>query len=245
MTPRHLLALSLMAVVTTMLLPSGLAASPLATPGDLALPDAPITLLPVADAYISSANPSQNYGTVTILYAGSLTSGSIERALFRFELGSIPPGSIVENASFQAYLVKGSPSPAVLDVELKRVDVSWDEGSVTWKTLLTYTGASLVLGVGTASAYYAWDVTGLVQSWVAGAPNRGLALMSKNEGTPGYRGFASRESVSPAYPPRLIITLKAPTPTSTSTRTSMPTSTGTRTSTPTMTGTRTSTPTMT
>jgi hypothetical protein len=54
-----------------------------------------------------------------------------------------------------------------------------------------------------------WDVTGLVQTWVNGAANHGLALMSKNETTLGWRGFASKESsVSPPSPPRLVVSYR-------------------------------------
>jgi len=93
----------------------------------------------------------------------------------------------------------------MLDVELKRIDVPWQEMIVTWNTPLGYTGANNVTGVGLAPGYASWDVTSLVQSWVSGATNHGLALMSKNESTLGWRGFASKESASPPNPPWLVV----------------------------------------
>jgi len=56
--------------------------------------------------------------------------------------------------------------------------------------------------------YYGWDVTSLVHTWVNERSNYGLALMSKNETTLGWRGFASKESVSPSSPPRLVVTYR-------------------------------------
>jgi hypothetical protein len=165
-----------------------------------------VTLTPKADTYIYSAAPTANYGTATTLYVGSQSSSAIGRALLRFDLSAIPTGATVQSASFQAYLMQASPSPATLDVELKRIDTSWQEGTVIWNTPLGYTSANNVVGVGTVLAYYSWDVTGLVQTWVNGAPNRGLALISKNESTLGWRGFTSKESKSPAKPPRLVVT---------------------------------------
>jgi hypothetical protein len=131
------------------------------------------------------------------------------RALFRFDLSLIPAGATVQSATFRASLVQTSSSPDTLDVELKRIDASWQEGTVNWNTQPDYTGANNVTGVGTTLGYYGWDVTSLVQTWVNGATNHGLALMSKNETTLGWRGFASTESaVSPPSPPRLVVTYR-------------------------------------
>ncbi|MBM4460226.1 MAG: DNRLRE domain-containing protein, partial [Chloroflexi bacterium] len=165
-----------------------------------------VALNPIADTYVYSAAPATNYGAAAVLYVGSQSPSAVGRALFRFDLSSIPLGAAVLNAKFQAYLVQSSPAPAVLDVELKRVDAAWQELVVTWNTQPAYTGANNVIGVGAAPAYYDWDVTTLAQTWVNGAPNRGLALLSKDEATIGWRGFASRESSAPANPPRLVIT---------------------------------------
>jgi len=167
-----------------------------------------INLTPVADTYIYSAAPATNYGAAPTLYVGSQSASATGRALFRFDLSMIPGGATVLSARFQAYLVQTSSSPAILDVELKRIDAPWQEMVVAWNTQPGYTGANNVMGVGTALAYYGWDVTGLVQTWASGAPNRGLALLSKNESILGWRGFASKESVSPPGPPRLMVTYR-------------------------------------
>jgi len=167
-----------------------------------------VSLTPVADTYIYSAAPATNYGAAPTLYVGSQSTSATGRALFRFDLSMIPGGATVLSARFQAYLVQTSSSPAILDVELKRIDAPWQEMVVAWNTQPGYTGANNVMGVGTALAYYGWDVTGLVQTWASGAPNRGLALLSKNESILGWRGFASKESVSPPGPPRLMVTYR-------------------------------------
>jgi len=167
-----------------------------------------VTLTPVADAYIYSAAPGSNYGDAAILRVGSLSPSAVSHALFRFDLSDIPDGATVLDAHFRAYLLQSSSSPPTLDVELKRIDKPWEEDTVTWNTPLSYTPANNVLGVGMSLIYYSWDVTSLVQSWVNGAPNRGLALMSKNEVTLGWRGFASRESTASPNPPRLVVTYR-------------------------------------
>ena len=128
------------------------------------------------------------------------------RALYPFDLSSIPAGSTIEAAQFQVFLAATSLPTPTLDIELKRIDTAWSEGTVNWVTPLAYIGDNNVLGVGTAPMYYAWDVTNMAQMWIDGTVNRGLALVSKNEATIGYRGFNSKESGGP--PPRLLISYR-------------------------------------
>ena len=98
---------------------------PEGAPGAGAAPDTTITLYAVADAYVYSAAPATNYGAATTLYVGSQSTSATGRALFRFDLSAIPAGATVLSASFKAYLVQTSASPATLDVELKRIDAPW------------------------------------------------------------------------------------------------------------------------
>ncbi len=184
--------------------------TPTSTPTNTPTPTpTPTTIIlpPIADAYISYAAPGTNYGTAPTLYAGK-NETSIGRSLFQFALSGIPAGSTVISATFQAYLVASSTTPPSLDVELKRVNDPWTEAGVTWNKQPGTTSIGKVNGVGAAMGYYDWDVTGLVQDWIDGTTNNGLALWSYPETTFGWRGFASRESVSPPSPPRLVITYR-------------------------------------
>jgi hypothetical protein len=172
-------------------------------------PPVTITLNPIADSYILSSTPTINYGMAPALYAGTQNAATIGRALFGFDLSAIPQGATVLSAIFQAFLVNGSPTPTMLDVELKRINVPWLEGTVTWNSPLTYTGATNITQVGTALNYYSWDVTSLAQTWVQGSPNYGVALISRNESNVGWRGFASKEdTLQPPRLPRLAVTYR-------------------------------------
>jgi hypothetical protein len=114
----------------------------------------------------------------------------------------------VISATFQASVVTFSTTPPTLEVELRQVDEPWTESSVTWNNQPDSTNISKINGVGTGLDYYDWDTTGLVQGWLNGATNNGLALWSDTESTFGWRGFASQESVSPPAPPQLIVTYR-------------------------------------
>lgn len=167
-----------------------------------------VSLTPVADAHILSAAPGANYGTSASLFVGRESSRALYRSLARFDLGSIPTDASVHNAYFKVYLESSSAAPVMLDLELKRVDTAWQEDTVTWTTALTTTGLGNVLAVGTAQAYYTWDVLGLVQGWLAdSSTNHGLALWLPDEAVTGWRVFSSRETMlDPAQPPRLEVT---------------------------------------
>jgi hypothetical protein len=150
-----------------------------------------------------------NYGTSQTLYAGRQTSAAIGRALFRFDLSGIPAGATVQSASLQAFLLQSSSTSGTLPVELRRVDTAWQEGTVVWATPLSYTGANAVTSVGTTMAYYSWNIGTLVQTWVNGNPNYGVALLSQDESSVGWRGFASRERTgSPLSQPQLVVTYR-------------------------------------
>jgi hypothetical protein len=180
-------------------------------PHQVVAPLAPLetaTLYAVADAYIYSANPTQNYGSATDLYVGSQTASTANRALFRFDLSSLPTDAIVDSASFQAYLTL-SGTPATLSVSVHRINVDWAESSVNWSNQPPVTSIDKSNGVGTTPQYYGWDVMDLAQTWVENpAANFGLELRSETEGTVGWRGFASREASG--YPPRLVIEYHLP-----------------------------------
>jgi hypothetical protein len=172
-------------------------------------PATTVTLYPVADAYLLSGTPRVNYGAAQTLQIGRDTNGFVGRALFRFDLSAIPAGATVQSASFQAYLLQSSPTPATLPVGLRRIGVPWQEGSVAWATPLNYTVENNVADVGTAMGYSTWNVTSLAQNWVDCRVSDGLALFSQNEGSVGLRSFASRErTAAPSNQPRLIVTYR-------------------------------------
>lgn len=164
-----------------------------------------LTLAPIADAYVYSPNPTINHGAAPILYIGSQNTSAHGRAFFRFDLSAIPASATIQSASFEAYLAQSSSTLPSLDIEVRRVDVTWAETGVTWATQPNTSSIGKINGVGTAMGYYGWDVAGLVQQWRSGVANNGLVLVSNTEGAVGWRGFASRENTSP---PRLVIVYK-------------------------------------
>ena len=180
-------------------------------------PSATGTFSPVADSYVYSASPTQTHGSDTILYVGSPSAGAAERALFRFDLSSLPTDAVVDSAVFRAYMTQAPSSPPmVLNIGVYRITAAWSEPSVHWSNQPPAASIGKSTGVSMTLQYYDWDIADLAQVWVSSpGSNFGLELCSESEGTFGWRGFASREN-SPATRPQLVIEYHVPaTPTPT------------------------------
>ncbi|RPI94887.1 MAG: DNRLRE domain-containing protein [Chloroflexi bacterium] len=188
----------------------------------------PVTFLPVADTYVRSTLPSNNYGTVTTLRADA--SSPIERSYLRFNVQGL--GGTVTQATLRIYTNNNSN----IGFQASRVS------SNTWgETTTTYSNApavSSLLGSSGATTGGTWKTLD-VTSYVTGNGTFSFALSTtSNSGMT----FPSRESGANA--PQLIVSTQTG-PSATSTNTGAPTFTPTATSPGGPTPTRTSTPTLT
>lgn len=165
-----------------------------------------MTLMPVADTWIYSEDPSRNYGSESYMRVGyqplpGIGHDARKYSLVRFDLSKIPPVSLINKAKFYVYLEETGGAQSV-EIGLLRVTSSWAEQKVTWDNQRpSMDGVYAASDVGTTRQYYTWDVTSLVQEWVNSTyPNCGLALWSG--GTTYDRVFHTREG---AKAPRLEI----------------------------------------
>ena len=202
------------------LLPCG-ATAPVAPEGVM------VTLTPVADAYISSASPTNNFGASSVLtaYAGASES---RRTLLRFSLGSIPSGQRIVSAHLRlASTSMTNTTTSTKNIAAHALNESWVEGTsgssgATWSTrdgvvawaplmmrqLATAMATEDSTGIspppGTFSTgWLSWNVKGLVQEWIDGlTPNHGLVLVSSVKDDPT---LVSREG-NWSQRPQLVIT---------------------------------------
>jgi PKD repeat protein len=168
--------------------------SPLAGPLSATTPDGTVTIVlkPVADAYVSSAKSTTNYGNSTVLRVKG--GSSTYKSYLRFDLSGVP-GSI-QSATLRAYVNSGSS----VGYDLYGVSsTSWGEATINYANAppfaATPTGSSGALTSGTWSSIV---VTGLAASSQGGLLSLGLG----NGGT--QQSLASRET---ATPPELILTI--------------------------------------
>ena len=199
-----------------------------------------VSLRPVADGTLIQPNDGGQYslGAAYNIYCGRTGTnggGTFCRALVRFDLSAIPPGSTVLSASLRCYM--SQTSAGTQDCSLHRMSQSWGEGTsfafggggtipeandVTWthrlwpSTLWSVPGgafvpaASAVRSIGAVGSY-TWATTNAlvadVQAWVnAPAGNFGWVIVGNEAVLETAKRFESRESADVARHPTLTVT---------------------------------------
>ena len=202
-----------------------------------------VTLNPVADnTLIEDPNGAYSAGASYNVYSGrvgSNGSGTLRRALIRFDVSAIPPGSTVTSVQLRMYMSQGQGGTRAHS--LYRMSASWGEagsfsfggagapaqaGDATWihrfapGTPWATPGGEFVptpsatLNV-TGIAWYVWGSTaGMVadvQSWVdAPTQNFGWMLRGDESVERTSKRFDSRQSSNPSTKPQLIIQFTPP-----------------------------------
>ncbi|MGB6681608.1 MAG: DNRLRE domain-containing protein [Candidatus Bathyarchaeia archaeon] len=193
---------------------------------------------PDGDAVIAEAYPDSNSGSWGFIEVGRFSEGGgsyIRRGLVKFDLSSIPAGSIVTSASLKLF-TKGSTAGVLGTGEffVYRVTHDWVEGDgtsgVTWNEANHVTGdhpdgcTSWTAGgewttEDSASSIYmyldwwmTWDVKGIVEDWLSGTDNYGFIIRypTAEEGAGTLSGkFRSKEPL-PGNVPKLVVTYIPP-----------------------------------
>lgn len=159
------------------------------------------------DTYVASGNSGANFGSSTALLADGNDGANDELvALLQWDLAQIPAGSTVTAASVTLQVYNRSNS----SYSLSAMGTAWSEGSATWSN--TRPDLNLGSGIGsfsptsTGSFVIDLDANGiaLVQSWVNGADNNGIAIAS--DGTNNGVDIRSSEYGTQGQRPLLSVT---------------------------------------
>jgi PKD repeat protein len=147
------------------------------------------TFTPVADAKVSSDNPTKNYGTTVDLRVRTASTNSWNSYL-KFDIAGLS-GSIT-SATLRLYVDSGTSSGG----SIYSVSNSWTEGGITWNNAPSIDGTpwSTVGSVSTGT-WVEFDVTGAVSG------NGTYSLGLRNSGGSGL--YSSREG---SNPPQLVVT---------------------------------------
>ncbi len=153
-----------------------------------ALPSA--TFAPVADARVSSANPTQNFGGSSTVRA-RLAPGSEDQSYLRFEVGGLEDCCIAR-AVLRLYVTDPSVEGGTLSV----APGAWDEATLTWANA-PGVGPTVLDSVGTAfpDTWVEFDVSAEVTA--PGTYHFGLSSTSSNSVI-----YSSREG---SHPPELVV----------------------------------------
>jgi hypothetical protein len=134
--------------------------------------------LPDRDTYIREDNPDANKGSDSVLSVENAAGGN-RRAMYHFDLSSIPNTARVASATVRLYVTANDPQVVV---NLHPITVAWTEAGATWNTMAG-SFDSAVFGVispqPAAGAWVSVNLTALTQSWVNDATaNHGVMLIS-------------------------------------------------------------------
>ncbi len=134
--------------------------------------DTTVTLTPPTDdAQVDSTDPDTNYGSSGGIYIGSPTAG-----LVRFDLNSIPTGSIVTSATLKMFNDKCRIGADSFTIYAYRVKAGWSEATVTWNNRPAHEGIATASDSHGVGVWRSWDVTTDVQAFVSGTTNNGWYL---------------------------------------------------------------------
>jgi len=159
-------------------------------------PTAPVTtnaFPPAADAYVSSAKSSANFGLGTVL---SVDGSPAEITYLRFDLGSLS-GKTVKSAKLR---IRTSGSSKSTQNVKEVADVAWAETGVSYSTRPAL-GSVITTLTGARSGTF-HDV--VLTDHVASKAGQVFSLGLDSSGTDGL-DFYSREKSTAAYRPQLIV----------------------------------------
>jgi large repetitive protein len=154
-----------------------------------------------ADSWVSQSAPTTNYGNDSVAKVAS-KSGANSRALFRFNLPSIPAGCEVTQAKLRLY---AGSYKAGRTIQALRLAAAWTEGSVTWNNQPATAGVAATAPSGSVVGYLEWTVTAQVAEMYMSGNNGFLIRDASEDGGGDEQGFHAREKI-PDNVPELVIT---------------------------------------
>lgn len=169
-----------------------------------------VELPAVADTYIASEWPQQNFGDDALYLGYDLVCDpcfGAQRMLLQFDVTRhVPEGAVVNDARLRLHLNWSSPEDdSPMPTLLRQLLSPWGEDSATWESEPEWGPIHAENEVGSVITWYEWDVTTLVGEWVGGtADNYGVEIIGDERVQERERAFYSRETPNTLYP-RLVV----------------------------------------
>lgn len=160
--------------------------------------------------FVYGGYPTQAYGKgETYFRVGRATySNWTAKSLIRANVSAIPAGAIINSATlwFYSQNLASSSSSNAITFYVRRVTGAWTNDQ-TWNTMpaTTTTGQATVSNSGW-NKWYEVDIKTIVQAWVNGTANHGLALVQDNATLQTTKTFAK----SGTYGAELVIDYTEP-----------------------------------
>ena len=162
------------------------------------------TLSSIEDTYIASDIPDKNFGlSSAILVDGSDDSNGELVSLIKWDVSNFPSDTSVNDAKIELEVFDSSSDEYIL----YKGNVAWNKSNATWNTTSPYSNRGEKIGsftpsnTGTQTVYLNDAGKSLVQSWINGAANNGVIMMSGG----AYDDGVDIHSSVTNTPPKLII----------------------------------------
>jgi hypothetical protein len=147
----------------------------------------PVTFYPTNDAAPSHDAPYtitgyENSMAIRNEYGSGGTSGWESDGLIKFDISSIPTGSIIQSATLNIFYFDWATSdPVGRNLTSYRITSSWNENTVTWSNQPSYASQSTSSSTvpSQKSVWMIWNVKDDVQSFVNGEANYGWKITDK------------------------------------------------------------------
>jgi len=177
-----------------------------------------LTLNPVADTQIYQGSSATNYGTSTTFWSGRAGgAGNQYKGLLKFDLSSIPSGSTITSATLRLNQT-GSLGFGSFNLGIYKILSNWAETTANWSNMgaaSNYNSTQLAVtsDATLSTGFKTWNLpVSLINEWVDGVPgpNYGLSLVYESTTAGNYFQFASKEDLTAASRPQLIINYTKP-----------------------------------
>ena len=185
---------------------------------------ASLQILPDSNVGVLSELPSSGEQWSTSIfpfgnYTGTTSAETVFcRTYLRFPLDGIPADSALQSALLYVYVDDHWPNDNGAPMSAYPVMGNWPTGDA-WNDMGNWPalgGSVATTDVSPTAGWFAWDVTSLVQSWLDGTPNQGLALAAADLDS-NISNWATARRLTADNPdtrPYLAVIFLEPTPTS-------------------------------
>ncbi|MBU8920245.1 MAG: PQQ-binding-like beta-propeller repeat protein [Bacteroidales bacterium] len=185
---------SIVVLLTSLLLPLGSFAYGV---------ESPIILHPTDDTWIFNSSPGAGMGlhdSLQVMSHGPDPHIFSQKALVKFDLSDLPPGTTISSATLYLYYYHGNPESECRyeELRLRRITCFWEEDWATWDTVGSCYDFSITdaARMQTCYGWLDWNVTADVQAMIDGMEsNHGWMVSDERTGDdhPVIR-FWARES---------------------------------------------------
>ena len=170
-------------------------------PNSAEMEDAFVTLYVLPDGSNSYSGSDTTYLNVDEDYWYG--SGSESETFMRFPL-DLPSNANIESAKLKLY-GQGAFLLETSTVSVRKISSDWNESNVKWDTKPSY-GSSVSSSVLPGeTTWHEFNITSLVQEWVNGETNYGLALTTNSHRPSGENAFQSSDTSNSDLRPMIEI----------------------------------------